>query len=91
MSRAFGLTGPTDSDRALELTDDDRAVELTHRDAEKSHVSFAIVPTDDDEESATPEKTQKDLSWTNVNFRVKNKAILKDCWGEVIDEISWMS
>eukprot|EP01040_Poterioochromonas_malhamensis_P012169 gene12169-13307_t len=81
MSRAFGLTGLTDSDRALELTDNNRDVELTHNSVEKNHVSFAIVATDDDEESV-PEKTPKDLSWTNVNFRVKNKAILKDCWGE---------
>eukprot|EP01040_Poterioochromonas_malhamensis_P010457 gene10457-11376_t len=55
--------------------------EQTENDVEKNGGSFAIVPTNDDEESIQ-DKTPKDLTWTNVNFRVKNKVILNECWGE---------
>lgn len=30
-----------------------------------------------------PLKHGRDLSWSNVNFVVGEKSVLKDCWGEV--------
>eukprot|EP01040_Poterioochromonas_malhamensis_P012172 gene12172-13310_t len=57
-----------------------RTSEQTDNNVENNSIgSFAIVPTNDDEESIQ-DKVPKDLSWSNVNFRVKNKAILKECW-----------
>ncbi len=60
-----------------------------------SGVVFEKVPTGED--SVVPEtspasrsvsksgkvKHGKTISWTNVNFLVKDKSVLKDCWGEV--------
>jgi hypothetical protein len=52
-------------------------------------VSFEVVPTKEvalETQSPTKSPSNKkglDLHWSNVDFFVKDKPVLKDCWGEV--------
>lgn len=61
-----------------------------------SAVAFEMVPTADDAQqldAGSPAPTSfsktgkvkhgKSISWSSVNFTVKDKVVLKDCWGEV--------
>lgn len=61
-----------------------------------SAVAFEMVPTADNAQqldAASPAapsvsksgkvKHGKSISWSSVNFTVKDKVVLKDCWGEV--------
>lgn len=58
-------------------------VEEKEIDLEGGHApGFVALPTGIVEDEKI-DKTHKDISWTDVNFRVGNKVILSDCWGEV--------
>ena len=39
---------------------------------------YALVPA-----MTSSEKVSADLSWVNLNFKVKDKSILTKCWGKV--------
>lgn len=41
------------------------------------------IETEKDHTMIPVKKQAKDLVWSNVNFSVGEKSILKDCWGEV--------
>jgi hypothetical protein len=44
-----------------------------------SKSEYAVVPT----ETAFDGRTSADLTWVNLNFQVKEKNILTNCWGKV--------
>ncbi len=69
---------------SVEIVDRLQSLEDIQDDVEKTNDHyFSAVPTSEEEVHDIPEKKLKDISWTNVNFRVKNKVILNECWGEV--------
>lgn len=69
---------------SVEIVDRLQSLEDIQDDVEKiNDHSFSAVPTSEEEVYDIPDKKLKDISWTNVNFRVKNKVILNECWGEV--------
>lgn len=47
-----------------------------------SRTAYAVVPT----ENALEARTSHDLTWVNLNFKVKDKNILSKCWGKVRHE-----
>lgn len=68
---------------SVEIIENQDLGEENKDDLEKGNMNtFTAVPTSD-EELHEGEKKMKDIRWTNVNFKVKNKVILSDCWGEV--------
>ncbi len=73
---------------SVEIVDSSQSMEDVKedikQDVEKGSVNtFSLVPTSEEDVHDLTDRKLKDITWTNVNFRVKNKVILNECWGEV--------
>jgi hypothetical protein len=62
-----------------------RPVDIEMTGAGKSN--YTVVPSGHESDAGTiPSNDGKgaaDLTWTSLNFKVKDKAILTNCWGKV--------
>lgn len=49
--------------------------------------TFSVAPTEEPASELAAKagrvKAGRDITWSNVDFMVGEKAVLKDCWGEV--------
>lgn len=50
-----------------------------------SEVEYQSISTTNNinPEKSSPEKIAKNISWSNIGFRINDKTILQDCWGKV--------